>query len=453
MMTFDKIPDFGDANAKISTNVDPVTGADLVDLTYSEEDKQGHMTLVKIGEDYRVTAWQKPGADAPEDLEEDNDLLERLQNDLKAREDVVKEAEALVKAEEGYTPEAFEEIKTKYDTLPRWDVPKTTYYDQYLQSLTSDNERAQDVYDKYKEAVDQKEELIHEASLLALSTDWKSTSAKMNELMTKWKAIGYSGKANNDSQWEQFHKYRQTFYERQRKHFDEMRAQRPENEERKKAIIEKTRELLANIKDYNHAANQMTRLFEEWKGVPSAGHETDEALWKEFNELRGQFYTARKAHTKKLREGYAQARDAKQALINEAKELLAQKDFSREATERMKELSKEWKTIGYAGRHDNDALWDAFKGTCDEFFDSKKNIMLSHREEWAQKKRDAIARRRDSIDKLEDNIKRNTERLFETFSMDKQEEIRGWIEKDKALIERKKADIAEMEEDLKSMKK
>lgn len=60
----------------------------------------------------------------------------------------------------------------------------------------------------------QKESLVREAESAASSTDWKATNALMDDLMTRWKAVGSAGKENDDRLWNAFQSARNSYYKR-----------------------------------------------------------------------------------------------------------------------------------------------------------------------------------------------------------------------------------------------
>ena len=64
-------------------------------------------------------------------------------------------------------------------------------------------------------------------------------------------------------------------------------------------------------------------------------------------------------------------------IIEEARQIADKKDYGKAATERMKELDREWKKIGYSGRENNNALWDEFNEVKESFWQVKKNFAIS----------------------------------------------------------------------------
>ena len=65
--------------------------------------------------------------------------------------------------------------------------------------------------------------LIKRAKELSTSEEWNKTTEEMNDLMLQWKAAGTAGKETDDALWEEFRNARQTFFDRRRDHWKNLR--------------------------------------------------------------------------------------------------------------------------------------------------------------------------------------------------------------------------------------
>lgn len=139
-----------------------------------------------------------------------------------------------------------------------------------------------------------KEALIEEVKEISGSTDWRHTSAEMNELMNRWKKAGFAGRDVDDQLWEVFNAERQVFYAAQKVHFDELNAKYDEARDKKSVLVEKAEALLAKA-NYLEDRAAMEALFEEWKTVGHSGRANESKLWDAFKGAQDAFYTAFKA--------------------------------------------------------------------------------------------------------------------------------------------------------------
>jgi DNA repair exonuclease SbcCD ATPase subunit len=149
----------------------------------------------------------------------------------------------------------------------------------------------------------------------------------------------------------------------------------------------------------------------------------NDRLWKEFTDARQPFFDAQHAHYNKVEADQKEAAQAKQALVDEARELCEGSDFSREATERAKDLDRRWRKIGYAGKELNDRLWEDFNKAKEGFWDKKRAYGEERHEEWRQRTEDAIERREKRIANLKQQTEHLRERIANAYATDHVEEM------------------------------
>ena len=133
----------------------------------------------------------------------------------------------------------------------------------------------------------------------------------------------------------------------------------------KKKVIEEAKKLLDRT-DVLAASKAMDNLNEEFrKAGRTSSKETDDALWAEFREVKDQFYSKKRAYFEELDASNSLKREKKENIISRAKEV-SQMENIKEATQKMDELRKEWKEVGYSAKGD-EHLWREFAKAMDEF--------------------------------------------------------------------------------------
>ena len=155
---------------------------------------------------------------------------------------------------------------------------------------------------------------------------------------------------------------------------------------------------------------------------------------KNSGSIRSGFAKERKAFFAKRDEERTQRTNAKEKLIAEAKEIAEKNDYSKETTERMKQLDVEWKKIGYSGKENNDALWEEFKAAKDVFWNAKHDNAQSRFKEIIDTKSEKIKSMREQINDLE-------ERVFQTEDFERQQDLQRRANEKKAIVEDMKKDI------------
>ncbi len=225
-----------------------------------------------------------------------------------------------------------------------------------------------------------KDELVAKAKELAESEDLGKALAEVRNLRKQWRKTGSEEESLYDKEMsDKFYGY-----------LDVLNAKESQAvvsvEESKKALIAKAKEIL-NEKSFKKATAAMNELMDEWKGSGSAGKETDDALWGEFKAVRDEFFNNRRAYYDNLTEGFKKAKEAKEALIEKAKEINAMESI-KEAGNAMNQLMDEWKKAGSAGRENEDTLWNAFNAERKAFF-KKRNAYYDGLKEMFAKRTEA----------------------------------------------------------------
>lgn len=222
-----------------------------------------------------------------------------------------------------------------------------------------------------------KEELVEKAKELAEKEDLKNVAGEVANLKKQWRR-GYD---EDESLYDRemadaFHGY-----------LDKINAKESEIlasvEDTKKEIINKAKEVL-NVKNFKKATDSMNALMDEWKAAGRANKEADDALWAQFKEVRDQFFANKKAYFAELREGFAQNKAGKEALIERAKEANTKTNFKEIGTI-MDGLMEEWKKLGSAGKENDDTLWKAFSDERKSFFNKRNAYFDSLKETYSQR--------------------------------------------------------------------
>jgi len=82
-----------------------------------------------------------------------------------------------------------------------------------------------------------------------------------------------------------------------------------------------------------------------------------------------------KAHYDSIREGFQKNLEAKQAIVEEVRGLIEEEITDPAAwppqAEKVKAFQKQWKMVGFAGRKDDQEVWEQFRSLCDLFFQKR----------------------------------------------------------------------------------
>jgi hypothetical protein len=108
-----------------------------------------------------------------------------------------------------------------------------------------------------------KEKLVEEAELLASSTDWKETSARLSELQKQWQQTGSTTRKVERELWSRFQEANDYFFSNQVKHFESLDTEKKEKLKQKESLC-LSLEILAKL------TTSTTANFEYNKFIPIA---------------------------------------------------------------------------------------------------------------------------------------------------------------------------------------
>lgn len=174
--------------------------------------------------------------------------------------------------------------------------------------------------DDFDEDIKEREALLEEAKKLQEASDG-TNNREIMELKRRWKRIHYWDSDYEDRMNEEFEGYMDTLYAKRNGNFQS-------NQEAKEALIAQAKALLT-AQNLNKATDEMKELMAQWKATGSAGRESDDALWEEFNGARQAFFDRKHAHWEEMQEKFAKARVIKQELITKAEAIVDGKDIQK----------------------------------------------------------------------------------------------------------------------------
>ena len=168
-----------------------------------------------------------------------------------------------------------------------------------------------------------------------------------------------------------------SIYDKLNKHYEQHRASQQENLKKKQVILTELKSFLEenqtvnDQKEWRKCTEKVLEFQSNWKKIGFAPKKDNDAIWKEFRGLCDTFFSKKKDFFKIRDNKDKDARDAKKALIDKAKELKSSNDW-KETSHALIQLQKQWKTLKGAGRYEK-KLWEEFRGACDYFFTQKEN--------------------------------------------------------------------------------
>ena len=154
-----------------------------------------------------------------------------------------------------------------------------------------------------------------------------------------------------------------------------------------KLAICESAEALAKKDDVVAAFKSLQTLHDEWRAIGPVAKELREDLWNRFKAASTVINKAHQQHFEILKADEQKNEAAKISICEEIEsiDMTALKSFSAwdEKTKDIIALQERWKGIGFASRKVNNALFERFRKTCDEFFKQKAEYFKRVKDEMS----------------------------------------------------------------------
>ncbi len=282
----------------------------------------------------------------------------------------------------------------------------------------------------FKKNLEQKELIIAEATKLNELEDIITAYQRLQELHDKWRETGPVARELRDEIWTRFKDSTSVIYKRYQTFFEERKAREQENEAQKTELCQRIENLdIAAAKSaaaWDKLTKEVLAAQEDWKKVGFASRKTNNALFVRFRKACDEFFTAKAAFFKSMRDSHTEKLNLKTALCEKAEALMESTDWKTTA-DKITALQKEWKSIGPVERRYSDAIWERFQKACDTFFERRKKNASGQRkaEHSALKAKQAILDRLQQM--ADDNEADRTESIKELRSLQTQWQETGHV--------------------------
>ena len=240
--------------------------------------------------------------------------------------------------------------------------------DEFIANLEAEKEKNLQVklgiIEELKELVNSDETLNH-------------TFTKFRELQQRWKETGIVPLQNVKDLWETYNLHVENFYSFIKINKELRDLDLKKNYEQKLALCEQA-EALVLEPSVVEAFHKLQKLHDEWRETGPVANEYKEVLWERFKAASSRINKQHQEHFEALKGEQVRNLELKTELCAATEELAAQplttrKEWNR-ASDRLLEIQKTWKTIGFAPKKDNNRIYERFRTACDRFFEAKRQF-------------------------------------------------------------------------------
>ena len=223
--------------------------------------------------------------------------------------------------------------------------------------------------------------------------------AKFTHIRDEWKESGSVDQKDQAELNKRFYTLRDQFYDLKAINDDLRQLDFKKNLEAKQALLQELRELDA-VKDVIAAHRKLQELTAQWHELGPVSKELRQEINTEFKQLAGALHKRHQDFHDKRKATEEENLQAKTNICVKVEELLIDGVLTTyaawsKATDQIKAMQAEWRTIGYAPRKDNDMIYQCFRAGVDAFFRHRGDFMKKaqdHSDEVLKVKRDLIER-------------------------------------------------------------
>ena len=194
--------------------------------------------------------------------------------------------------------------------------------------------------------------------------EWHEKTEEILALQAKWKTIGFAPQKQNTKIFERFRAACDEFFKRKAEHFKSLKDSMTDNLEKKKQMCEQA-EALKDSTDWKTTSDVLTKLQKEWKEIGPVSKKHSEAIWKRFVTACDYFFEQKNKAEASSRNIERENLDKKKAVIQKLNELNQEENPNGNT---VRELMKEWNSIGHVPFKDKDKVYKQYHAIVDALF-------------------------------------------------------------------------------------
>ena len=219
--------------------------------------------------------------------------------------------------------------------------------------------------------------------LLEKQEDVNATFPEFREIQNRWRAVGPVPAQSYRNINETYQLYVEQFYDMVKINRELRDLDFKKNLEAKEEFCAQA-ETLAESSNVVEAFRELQKLHEQWKEFGPVAKEFRDQIWDRFKAATAVINKKYQAFFEGLKEQQAENLVKKTALCEKVEEIAEREvtnsnewnAFSKE----IEDIQKEWKTIGFASKKENQKIYDRFRAACDKFYGRKRDFYNEYKD-------------------------------------------------------------------------
>ena len=220
-------------------------------------------------------------------------------------------------------------------------------------------------------------------ALLEKQEDVNETFPEFREIQNRWRAVGPVPAQSYRNLNETYQLYVEQFYDKVKINRELRDLDFKKNLEAKEQFCDQA-EKLAEASNVVEAFRELQKLHEQWKEFGPVAKEFREQIWDRFKAATAVINKKYQAFFEGLKEQQAENL-AKKTVLCEKVEEIAEREVSNSNewnafSKEIEDIQKEWRTIGFASKKENQKVYDRFRAACDKFFGRKREFYSEYKD-------------------------------------------------------------------------
>ena len=213
-------------------------------------------------------------------------------------------------------------------------------------------------------------------ALVDKQEDVSSAFPEFRAIQARWREIGPVPATDFRNINDTYQFYVEQFYDKVQLNRDMRDLDFKKNLEVKEKFCEEA-ESLAENENVVDAFKELQKLHEQWKEYGPVAKEFRDSIWDRFKAATAVINKKYQAYFEDQKSKFAENLEAKTRLCEQVEEIAATEPIKtsgqwNELSKKIEEIQKEWRTIGFASRKENQKIYDRFRAACDRFFERKR---------------------------------------------------------------------------------
>lgn len=298
------------------------------------------------------------------------------------------------KTEAGILSEATPEEGTEAEGTEE-QVPETVSEDPFAElergfkSLYNKYKAERAEYNRQQEKEREQNLALKEAviadlkALLEKQEDVNATFPEFREIQNRWRAIGPVPMQNYRNINDTYQINVERFYDMVKINRELRDLDFRKNLEAKEKFCEMA-EKLAENENIVEAFRELQKLHEQWKEFGPVAKQYREEIWDRFKAATAVINRKYQAFFEGVKEQQMENLKAKEALCVKVEEIAGREiggsnEWNASAKE-IEDIQKEWRTIGFATKKENQKIYDRFRAACDKFYGRKREFYAEYKD-------------------------------------------------------------------------